>query len=53
MKEILGQLVLSSVAKDVDQIFFSNLSELEMSFLMASALFSVSWLFKKKNKDKV
>lgn len=42
MKEILGQLVLSSLAKDVDQIFFSNLSKSEMSFLMASAFFPVS-----------
>lgn len=42
VKEVLGQLGLSSLAKDVDQTFFSNLSESEMSFLMASAFFPVS-----------
>lgn len=29
VKEVLGQLGLSSLAKDLDQIFFSNLSESE------------------------
>lgn len=41
-KEIWGKLVLSSLAEDVDQIFFSNLSESEKRFLMASVFFPVS-----------